>query len=88
LPFTTPLIVTLNPLTPPAPGTELRRFVYDHPLLNLGAIDAQQRLPMLQGKRRTWFAGAWTGYGFHEDGLKSALRVAADFDSSPAWAKL
>ncbi|PQV52653.1 NAD(P)/FAD-dependent oxidoreductase [Paraburkholderia sp. BL21I4N1] len=88
LPFGTPLVVTLNPVTPPAPGTELRRFVYDHPLFDLAAIDAQHRLPQLQGKRRTWFAGAWTGYGFHEDGLKSALRVAADFDASPAWAKL
>ncbi|MFM0369622.1 NAD(P)/FAD-dependent oxidoreductase [Paraburkholderia aspalathi] len=88
LPFRTPLVVTLNPVTQPAPGTELRRFVYDHPLFDLAAIDAQHRLPLLQGKRRTWFAGAWTGYGFHEDGLKSALRVAADFDASPAWAKL
>jgi predicted NAD/FAD-binding protein len=88
LPFRTPLVVTLNPVTPPAPGTELRRFVYDHPLFDLAAIDAQHRLPSLQGKRRTWFAGAWTGYGFHEDGLKSALRVAADFDASPAWATL
>ncbi|MFM0226451.1 NAD(P)/FAD-dependent oxidoreductase [Paraburkholderia dipogonis] len=88
LPFRTPLVVTLNPVTQPTPGTELRRFVYDHPLFDLAAIDAQHRLPLLQGKRRTWFAGAWTGYGFHEDGLKSALRVAADFDASPAWARL
>ncbi|KAE8760672.1 FAD-dependent oxidoreductase [Paraburkholderia madseniana] len=88
LPFRTPLVVTLNPVMQPAPGTELRRFVYDHPLFDLAAIDAQHRLPSLQGKRRTWFAGAWTGYGFHEDGLKSALRVAADFDASPAWARL
>ncbi|MFL9914664.1 FAD-dependent oxidoreductase [Paraburkholderia fungorum] len=88
LPFKTPLVVTLNPATQPAPGTELRRFVYDHPLFDLAAIDAQHRLPSLQGKRRTWFAGAWTGYGFHEDGLKSALRVAADFNALPVWAKL
>ncbi|VVD27410.1 NAD(P)/FAD-dependent oxidoreductase [Paraburkholderia dioscoreae] len=88
LPFSTPLVVTLNPVTQPVPGAELRRFVYDHPLFDLAAIDAQHRLPSLQGKRRTWFAGAWTGYGFHEDGLKSALRVAADFDASPAWARL
>ncbi|MGF6768904.1 putative NAD/FAD-binding protein [Paraburkholderia sp. GAS199] len=88
LPFKTPLVVTLNPVTQPAPGTELRRFVYDHPLFDLAAIDAQQRLPSLQGTRRTWFAGAWTGYGFHEDGLKSALRVAADFGASPLWASL
>jgi predicted NAD/FAD-binding protein len=88
LPFRTPLVVTLNPVAQPAPGTELRRFVYDHPLFDLAAIDAQHRLPSLQGKRRTWFAGAWTGYGFHEDGLKSALRVAADFNASPTWATL
>jgi uncharacterized protein len=87
LPFTTPLVVTLNPVIEPAAGTELRRFVYDHPLFDLPAIDAQRRLPMLQGQRRTWFAGAWTGYGFHEDGLKSALRVAGDFTPLPVWAK-
>ena len=88
LPFKTPVIVTLNPISEPAPGTELQRFVYEHPLLDLHALDAQQRLPELQGRRRTWFAGAWTGYGFHEDGLKSALRVAADFGVLPAWAAL
>jgi predicted NAD/FAD-binding protein len=88
LPFSTPLVVTLNPVKQPALGTTLRRFHYDHPLFDLAAIDAQHRLPSLQGKRRTWFAGAWTGYGFHEDGLKSALRVAADFGASPGWATL
>ncbi|ACR31319.1 NAD(P)/FAD-dependent oxidoreductase [Burkholderia glumae] len=86
LPFSTPVIVTLNPVADPAPGTELGRYRYEHPLLDLAAVDAQQRLPMLQGRGRTWFAGAWTGYGFHEDGLKSALRVAADFGVEPAWA--
>jgi predicted NAD/FAD-binding protein len=86
--FSTPLVVTLNPVTQPRPGTELRRFHYDHPLFDLAAIDAQHRLPSLQGQRRTWFGGAWTGYGFHEDGLKSALRVAADFGVAPRWATL
>lgn len=87
LPFETPVVVTLNPVAEPAPGTELRRFVYEHPLFDLAAIDAQYRLPALQGRRRTWFAGAWTGYGFHEDGLKSALRVAEDFGVLPGWAR-
>ncbi|WP_321839850.1 NAD(P)/FAD-dependent oxidoreductase [Paraburkholderia bannensis] len=86
LPFRTPVVVTLNAVEPPAPQTLLGRYVYEHPLLDLAAIDAQQRLPDLQGRRRTWFAGAWTGYGFHEDGLKSALRVARDFGVMPAWA--
>ncbi|KVA06873.1 NADH-ubiquinone oxidoreductase subunit 6 [Burkholderia latens] len=87
LPFRSPVVVTLNPVDEPAPGTELGRYDYEHPLLDLAAVDAQHRLPMLQGRRNTWFAGAWTGYGFHEDGLKSALRVAYDFGIAPAWAR-
>jgi predicted NAD/FAD-binding protein len=88
VPFKQPVIVTLNPSEPPTPDKVLRRFVYDHPLLDREAVAAQSRVPILQGARHTWFAGAWTGYGFHEDGLKSALRVAADFDVMPAWASL
>lgn len=88
LPFTTPVIVTLNPFTPPAPATVLAQFDYEHPVFDHAAIAAQQRLPDIQGQNRTWFAGAWTGYGFHEDGLKSALRVVDDFGLAPTWAKL
>ena len=44
--------------------------------LDLAAIRAQARVPALQGRHHTYFAGAWTGYGFHEDGLKSGLRAA------------
>ncbi|GJH24411.1 NAD(P)/FAD-dependent oxidoreductase [Caballeronia novacaledonica] len=87
LPFRTPVVLTLNPVDEPAPGTEIGRYEYEHPLFDLAAIDAQTRLPRIQGARRTWYAGAWTGYGFHEDGLKSALRVARDFGVQPAWAK-
>jgi predicted NAD/FAD-binding protein len=87
LPFRTPVVVTLNPVPEPAPDTVLGRYDYAHPLLDLAAVDAQQRLPALHGRRRTWFAGAWTGYGFHEDGLKSALRVARDFGVAPAWTR-
>ncbi|OWY37522.1 NAD/FAD-binding protein [Xenophilus sp. AP218F] len=88
LPVDTPLIVTLNPPRPPDPARVLGRFRYQHPLLDEAAIAAQRRLPALQGRRACWFAGAWTGYGFHEDGLKSALRVAADFGVAPDWARL
>jgi predicted NAD/FAD-binding protein len=88
LPVSTPVVVTLNPSAPPAPELEYRRFEYEHPVFDQPAIDAQARLPALQGRSRTWFAGAWTGYGFHEDGLKSALRVVADFGCAPAWAQV
>jgi predicted NAD/FAD-binding protein len=56
-------------------------FDYAHPAFDLGAMAAQRRLPGIQGRSGTWFAGAWTGYGFHEDGLKSGLTVAAAIES-------
>ncbi|PHY07867.1 MAG: NAD/FAD-binding protein [Alcaligenaceae bacterium] len=85
LPFQTPVIVTLNPHQPPKPAKVLARFSYEHPVLDQAAILAQSELPALQGQQRTWFCGAWTGFGFHEDGLKSALRVARAFGVEPSW---
>ena len=76
LPFTTPVIVSLNPIDEPDPAKVIAEYDYAHPLFDAAAIHAQGRLPMLQGVRNTWYAGAWTGYGFHEDGLKSGLAVA------------
>lgn len=76
LPFAQPVIVTLNPAREPDPGRVLGEFEYEHPVFDQAAIDAQQDLPALQGQRRTWYCGAWTGYGFHEDGLRSGLEVA------------
>jgi predicted NAD/FAD-binding protein len=76
LPFEQPVIVSLNPLTEPAPGSVLREFSYAHPVFDAAAVAAQQRLHDIQGRDKIWFAGAWTGYGFHEDGLRSGLAVA------------
>ena len=77
LPFTTPVIVSLNPLEQPDASKVLATFDYSHPVFDAGAVAAQTRLGAFQGERNTWFAGAWTGYGFHEDGLKSGLAVAS-----------
>lgn len=88
LPFDTPVIVTLNPQRPPAPDAVLARFDYEHPIMDQATIDAQARLHEIQGTGRVWHAGAWTGYGFHEDGLKSALRVAHAFGCAPQWSAL
>ncbi|MDY0035966.1 MAG: NAD(P)-binding protein [Zoogloea oleivorans] len=85
LPVTTPVVLSLNPLAEPAAGSVLDHFTYAHPVFDQAAIDAQARLPALQGQRCSWFAGAWTGYGFHEDGLKSALVVANAFGVSAPW---
>jgi hypothetical protein len=71
-----PVFVTLNPPRPPHSGTLLHSEVYEHPVFDAKAIEAQQRLWTLQGKRRTWFCGAHFGAGFHEDGLQAGLAVA------------
>lgn len=88
LPFKTPVVVTLNPFVSPDPATVIAQFDYEHPIFDQAAIDAQRQLNTIQGKRNVWFAGAWTGYGFHEDGLKSALRVVRDFELAPGWAAI
>jgi predicted NAD/FAD-binding protein len=77
LPWSQPVIVSLNPLREPAPDKVLAAFDYAHPVFDQGAIDAQAQLPAIQGCRHIWFAGAWAGYGFHEDGLKSGLMAAS-----------
>jgi uncharacterized protein len=76
LPWARPVIVSLNPLREPRPDTVIQCFDYEHPVFDRGAIAAQRRLPEIQGPRRSWFCGAWAGYGFHEDGLSAGLAVA------------
>ena len=77
LPFAQAVVVSLNPLQDIDPALTLGRFHYAHPVFDLAAIHAQSQLPALQGHKGAFFCGAWTGYGFHEDGLKSGLAVAA-----------
>lgn len=72
------LFMTLNPPHDPAPGTEVMRQVFTHPVFDGAAMTAQERLWSLQGRRRTWFCGAYFGSGFHEDGLQAGLAVAEE----------
>jgi predicted NAD/FAD-binding protein len=76
LPFKQDVIVSLNPATPIDPATILGSYDYDHPVFDLPAIAAQSELPRLQGQQRTWYAGAWMRYGFHEDGYQAGLAAA------------
>jgi uncharacterized protein len=76
LPFDTPVLVTLNPSFEPRLDAVIAEFEYSHPIVKAKAVTAQQQFAPLQGQRRTWFAGAWLGHGFHEDGLASAHLVA------------
>lgn len=70
-------LVTLNPTRPPAPGSVRWRGVYEHPCYTLASVATQPGLDRLNGPRRTFHAGAHHRHAFHEDGLWSAVRVAA-----------
>jgi predicted NAD/FAD-binding protein len=71
-----PIIVTLNPLREPDPSKVFQEIQYAHPMFDMRATEAQAGLPLIQGKSSIWYCGAWTGYGFHEDGLRSGEFVA------------
>ena len=77
LPFDRPVIVSLNPLAPPDAAQVIGEYDYAHPVFDRAAVAAQARLAELQGAAGTWYCGAWTRYGFHEDGLASGLAAAA-----------
>ncbi len=85
LSFRRPVIVTLNPGDEPRSEAVIDRYSYAHPVFDQAGIAAQARLPQLQGRHNTWFCGAWTGYGFHEDGLKAGMAVAADLGVTAPW---
>jgi hypothetical protein len=80
-----PLFVSLNPPFEPAADLTFGKFSFAHPQYDLAAFAAQRRLPTIQGRRRTWFCGAWTGYGFHEDGLQAGISVAEALGSEAPW---
>jgi predicted NAD/FAD-binding protein len=75
----------LNPPVAPDPALTFGKYLCEHPQYNAAAFAAQKRLPEIQGKRHTWFCGAWTGYGFHEDGLRSGLAVAEALGAAAPW---
>ena len=72
------VLVTLNPIHPPDPAKVQGTWTYHHPLYNSAAIRSQRLLPHIQNKKGITYAGAWTKYGFHEDGFSSGLKVAMD----------
>ncbi|WGM38876.1 FAD-dependent oxidoreductase [Caulobacter sp. NIBR1757] len=80
-----PLFVTLN--GPPAdPALVIAEFDYDHPQFDTAALAAQRRIGRIQGRGGVWHAGAWLGYGFHEDGLTSGVKVALELGGRVPWA--
>lgn len=89
LPFSQPVLVSLNPRREIAARHVIGTYECEHPVFDLEAIRAQHRVAQLQGVHHTWYCGAWAGYGFHEDGLKSGLAVAEQLlaQLQTPWAK-
>lgn len=85
LPTDTPVIVTLNPWHEPDPARTIRHIHYAHPVFDGPAIAAQNAIKRLSGLNRTLYAGAWLGFGFHEDGFASAVRAASQLAPLPDW---
>jgi uncharacterized protein len=82
---TKPLFVSLNPEREPKAGAVFGEWTYEHPQFDAAALAAQKRLALIQGRWNCHFAGAWTGYGFHEDGLRSGLEAAVSLGASIPW---
>ena len=78
LPFSQDVVVSLNPVRAIDPSKVLGEYDYAHPVFDLAAIEAQSQLSSLQGQHNTWYAGAWMGYGFHEDGFKAGRDAALE----------
>lgn len=85
LPTQTPVIVTLNPAQQPDAALVHDRHVFHHPVFDTPALLAQQQLGSIQGADKLWFCGAWQRYGFHEDGLHSAVAVARALGATIPW---
>ena len=79
------MIVTLNPTRMPDETLIHNQCTLDHPVFDKAAIGAQIKLEQIQGKDRIWYAGAWQRYGFHEDGLLSAVNVAKALGAGIPW---
>lgn len=85
LPFKSQVIVTLNPTHQPHPEKIIQVFDYEHPVFDGPAIEAQDLLASIQGSNKVYFAGAWSKYGFHEDGLNSGIEVAKLLGAKIPW---
>ena len=80
-----PILLSLNPKKLPDPKLIYGQYSYSHPVFDANAFEVQNNLNKLQGKNNIWFCGAWTGFGFHEDGIKSAAEIAQLFNIKLPW---
>ena len=80
-----PILLSLNPKILPNPDLIYGQYSYSHPILDNNAINIQKKLSSIQGKNNLWFCGAWTGFGFHDDGVKSAVEIANSHNIDLPW---
>lgn len=81
----TPLFLSLNPAHLPNEGSIFKVIDYEHPVFDSKSITALKFLDEIQGLNNTWYCGAWSGNGFHEDGLNSSLKVANKLGIKALW---
>lgn len=79
------IFVTLNPVREPDPSKTYRKLTLAHPVFSFASVKAQQRLPEVNGAGGVWLAGAWAGYGFHEDGIRSAVAAIQGMGATVPW---
>eukprot|EP00210_Caulerpa_lentillifera_P009285 g8850.t1 len=79
------LFVTLNPPNEPQAETVIRKLRFSHPIFNFSGIEAQKKLKEIQGRQNVYYCGAWCSYGFHEDGIRSAINVAELLNCTIPW---
>ncbi|MDI9349525.1 MAG: FAD-dependent oxidoreductase [Candidatus Symbiobacter sp.] len=80
-----PLMVTLNPHREADAKKIYNDFIFEHPVMDAAAIESQKNFATIQGVNRFWYCGAYLRYGFHEDGLESAVKVAHQMGINPPW---
>ena len=83
--FKTPLFLSLNPIRLPNEGSIFKVIDYEHPIFDSKSITALKFLDEIQGLNNTWYCGAWSGNGFHEDGINSSLRLANKLGIKALW---
>jgi predicted NAD/FAD-binding protein len=71
--------LTLNPIVDVSKESLIKTVNFTHPYFNTNTLKYQNNLLEIQGKKRTWYCGSYFGYGFHEDGLKSAINLVKIF---------
>ena len=79
------VFVSLNPFKIPNKDLIYKKIVYEHPIFNNSTNEAQKQIYKIQGKDNIYYAGAWLGYGFHEDGISSAVEISKYFDIKIPW---